>query len=53
MMPQDVNREIRAVDKEAITANLADCVRRTELSLTPRERSTRIRPYFLSNSSQT
>ncbi|KAF4150882.1 hypothetical protein CNMCM6069_005350 [Aspergillus lentulus] len=27
MMPQDVNREIRAVDKEAITANLADCVR--------------------------
>lgn len=26
-MPQDVSRETRAVGKEAITANLADCVR--------------------------
>ncbi|KAF4159447.1 hypothetical protein CNMCM6936_004364 [Aspergillus lentulus] len=27
MMPQDVEREIRAIDKEAITANLTNCVR--------------------------
>lgn len=27
MMPQDVEREMRAIDKEAITANLTNCVR--------------------------
>lgn len=27
MMPQDVNRQTRAVDEAAITTNLADCVR--------------------------
>jgi hypothetical protein len=42
MMPQDVNREIRAVDEEAITASLADCVR--PYGIIP-DASRRLNPY--------